>query len=213
MNAVDAEQRAQDRQNFLARELQHRTKNLFSVVISIVARSFANKRTVEEAETAVKDRLHSLAQTHAMLLDSEWQGADLAEVVRTEMRPYADRVSVEGPSLMLTAEAAQDFALALHELSTNAAKYGALSNHAGRVHINWSVMKPNGSRQFAFRWQERDGPQVTPPTAKGFGSVVLENVMAGYFENPPQIEFSTNGVRYEVVGSLEAITSHADLSA
>jgi len=83
---------------------------------------------------------------------------------------------------MLTDKAAQNFALALHELATNAAKYGALSNHTGRVHISWSVVKPNGYRQFIFRWQERGGPQVTPPTSKGFGGVVLEQVMAEYFD-------------------------------
>lgn len=154
------------------------------------------------------DRLRSLAQTHAILLDKDWQGADLAEVVRTEMAPYADRVSIEGPSLMLTAQAAQNFALALHELATNAAKYGALSNDTGRVHISWSVLKPNGFRQFNFRWQERGGPHVTPPMDKGFGSAVLEQVMAEYFENPPQIEYAADGVGYEVVGSLEAITNH-----
>src|SRR6185295_15521854 len=210
MNAEDAERRAQARQDFLARELQHRSKNLFSVVQAIVARSFANKRTVQEAETAVSERLHSLAQTHAILIDKEWQGADLTEVVRTEMGPYGDRVSIEGPSLMLTAKAAQNFALSLHELATNAAKYGALSNQSGRVHISWSVGKPNGRHQFMFRWQERGGPRVTPPTGKGFGSAVLEQVMAEYFEAPPQIEFAANGVGYEVVGSLEAITNQAD---
>jgi two-component sensor histidine kinase len=76
------------------------------------------------------------------------------EVVRTEMNPYEDRVSIEGPSLMLTSQAAENFALALHELATNAAKYGALSNTTGRVHISWSVFKPNGYRQFIFPWQE-----------------------------------------------------------
>ena len=189
MNAVDAEHRAHARQNFLARELHHRTKNLFAVVQAIVARSFANKRTVQEAETAVRDRLHSLAQTHTILLDKDWEGADLAEVVRAKMSPYGDRVSIEGPSLMLTPQAAQNFAVALHELATNAAKYGALSNDTGRVDLSWSVLKPNGYRQFIFRWQERGGPHVTPPTGKGFGSAVLEQAMAEYFENPPQIEF------------------------
>ena len=128
------------------------------------------------------------------------------------MSPYADRVSIEGPSLMLTAQAAQSFALALHELATNAAKYGALSNQSGSVHISWSVGKPNGRHQFMFRWQERGGPCVTPPMSKGFGSAVLEQVMAEYFENPPQIEFVADGVGYEVVGSLQAITRQADLS-
>ena len=74
-----------------------------------------------------------------MLIDKEWQGADIAEVVRTEMSPYAGRVTIEGPSILLDAKAAQNFALAVHELATNAVKYGALSNHSGRVHISWSV--------------------------------------------------------------------------
>ena len=121
-----------------------------------------------------------------MLIDKEWQGADLAEVVRTEMSPYAGRVTMEGPTIVLNAKAAQNFALAVHELATNAVKYGALSNQSGRVHISWSVGKPNGHDQFMFRWQERGGPPVSPPTRKGFGSTVLEQVMAEYFENPPQ---------------------------
>jgi two-component sensor histidine kinase len=204
-NAVDAEHRAHARQDFLARELHHRTKNMFSVVQAVVARSFDNKHTIREAETAVMDRLHSLAQTHSILLDTDWQGANLAEVARIQMRPYGDRVKIQGPSLMLTAQAAQNFALALHELATNAAKYGALSNDTGGVSITWSVT-PNGSRHFIFRWQESGGPHVTAPTVKGFGSAVLEQVMAEYFENPPRIEFAADGVGYEVVGSLEAIT-------
>jgi two-component sensor histidine kinase len=92
MNAMEAEQCARARQDLLVRELEHRTKNLLSVVQAIVARSFANKSTVEEAKTAVMDRLQSLAHTQAILIDKGWQGADLAEVVRTEMGPYTDRV-------------------------------------------------------------------------------------------------------------------------
>jgi two-component sensor histidine kinase len=141
-----------------------------------------------------------------MLVEKEWQGADIAEVVRTEMAPYGDRIDVEGPAVMLNAQAAQNFALALHELATNAAKYGALSNHSGRVLISWCVFKPNGHRQFRFRWQERGGPPVAPPISKGFGTAVLEQVMAEFFDAPPRIEFPRDGVRYELSGSLEAIT-------
>jgi PAS domain S-box-containing protein len=197
---------AQARQELLTHEIQHRTKNLFAVVQAVVARSFAGKQTVEEAESAVVDRLRSLAQTHVMLIEKEWQGADLAEVVRTEMSPYDGRVQVEGPELFLTAKAAQNFALALHELATNAAKYGALSNATGRVHISWSTSKPNGTALFAFRWQERGGPPVSPPTHKGFGSVVLEQVMAGYFDVPPRIDFAVDGASYELSGSLEGLS-------
>ena len=197
---------AEARHELLTREIQHRTKNLFVVVQAVVARSFAGKQTVTEAESAVVDRLRSLAQTHVMLIDKEWQGADLAEVVRTEMSPYADRVQIEGPDLLITAKVAQNFALALHELATNAVKYGALSNATGRVHISWSTSEPNGTPVLAFRWQERGGPPVSPPAHKGFGSVVLEQVMAGYSDVPPQVDFAVGGVSYELHATLEGLS-------
>ena len=121
------------------------------------------------------------------------------------MSPYAGRVTIEGPSITLNAKAAQNFALAVHELATNAAKYGALSNRSGHVHISWSVLKPNGRHQFMLPLAGARWTQVMPPAAQGFGSTVLEQVMAEYFEAPPQIEFATDGVRYELAGALEAI--------
>jgi PAS domain S-box-containing protein len=193
------------RQELLTHEIQHRTKNLFAVVLAVVARSFAGKHTVKDAESAVLSRLHSLAQTHEMLIDKAWQGADLAEVVRTEMSPYIDRAQIEGPPLLLNAKMAQNFALALHELATNAAKYGALSNSTGRVHISWSVPKSNGSDKFTFRWKERGGPPVSQPTQRGFGTAVLVQVMSEYFEVPPRIDFAAAGLSYELKGSLDAV--------
>src|SRR5262249_33553089 len=173
---------AEARQALLTRELHHRTKNLFAVVQAVVSRSFAGKHTVEEAEAAVLDRLHSLAQTHMLLLEREWQGTDLLELVRHEMRPFTGRGMMSGPTIILSPQAAQNFALALHELATNAAKHGALSVPGGRVIIEWGVDPPNvdatsGAGRFSFHWQERDGPPVTKPGRKGFGSTVLERVM------------------------------------
>jgi two-component sensor histidine kinase len=193
----------------LTGEIQHRTKNLFAVVQAVVSRSFAGKKTVDEAQSAVLSRLGSLAQTHLLLMDQQWEGAELAEIVNSEMKPYADRVLASGPSLVLSAKAAQNFALALHELATNAAKYGALSTAAGRVDISWSIAKTNGSTQFTFRWQERGGPVVAPPTQKGFGSTVLEQVMAECFDEPPRIDFAGGGVSYELSGSLASISEQA----
>jgi two-component system, chemotaxis family, CheB/CheR fusion protein len=204
---ISERKQAQARQELLTREVQHRTKNLFAVVLAIVTRSFVGKYTVEDAKLAVVNRLEPLGQTHLMLIDKDWQGADLAEIVHAEMSPYADRVKIEGPSLMLTARAAENFALALHELATNAAKYGALSNTTGRVHIAWSKDASNGSNHFTFRWQEQGGPPVRPPNQKGFGSAVLEQVMTAHFEAPPHIEFPLAGVIYELNGSLDALTT------
>jgi two-component sensor histidine kinase len=107
--------------------------------------------------------------------------------------------------MILSAKAAQNFALAIHELATNAAKYGALSTTAGRVHITWSVAKTNELGQFTFRWKEHGGPIVSPPTQRGFGSAVLEQVMAEYFDVPPRIEFARDGVSYEIIGPLSAV--------
>jgi PAS domain S-box-containing protein len=197
---------AQARHDMLTREIQHRTKNLFAVVQAVVSRSFAGKKTVGEAESAVLSRLSSLAQTHVLLMDQQWRGAELVEIVNAEMQPYADRVLAHGPSFVLSAKAAQNFALAIHELATNAAKYGALSATAGRVFISWSLAKKNGSTQFTFRWQERGGPAVSPPAKKGFGSAVLEQVMAEYFDVPPIIEFASGGVCYELSGLLESVS-------
>jgi PAS domain S-box-containing protein len=195
------------RQELLAQELHHRTKNLFAVVNSVVARSFPGKQTVEEAEAAVMHRLHSLAQMHVMLLDKGWQGADLGEVVRAEMSPYGGRVAIDGPPLFLSAQAAQNFALALHELATNAAKYGALSDRAGQVLITWSISGSGRQRRFVFRWEERGGPAVSVPDRKGFGSAVLEYVMAEYFNVPPRIEFAPTGLTFEASGSIDALKS------
>ena len=198
---------AQARTEFLTKEVQHRTKNLFAVVQSVVGRSFAGKRTVSEAQSAVMDRLHSLGQTHLMLMDKDWQGADLADVVRSEMSPYAGRVTVDGPAVLLNAKAAQNFALMLHELATNAAKYGSLSNTSGQVHIGWSVTQPNGSRRYVFHWQERGGPRVYQPQGKGFGSAVLEQVMAEYSDSQPVMDFAETGLIYQVSGSLATIAA------
>ena len=198
---------AEAQQELLAREIHHRTKNLFAVVHAVVSRSFAGKQSVEDAQSAVLGRLHALAETHTMLMDKDWQGADLADVVRTEMSPYAGRVTIEGPSLILKAKTAQNFVLAVHELATNAAKYGALSNAAGRVDISWSRGHANGSGVLIFRWQERGGPPVAPPARKGFGSAVLEHVMAEYFDPPPRIDFKAGGVTYELTGPLDALTT------
>jgi PAS domain S-box-containing protein len=174
---ISERKQALARQELLTREIEHRTRNLFAVVLSVVSSSFAGKHSVKEAEAAVTSRLSSLGKTHFLVIDQEWRGADLGDIVRSEMSPYGSRVRIEGPSVRLRADTAQSFALALHELATNAGKYGALSNTRGRVHISWSLAS-NGTNRFTFRWQERGGPPVRPPTRKGFGSAVLEEALS-----------------------------------
>jgi two-component system, chemotaxis family, CheB/CheR fusion protein len=207
---ITERKRAQARQELLAREIQHRTKNLFAVVQSIVARSFAGKQTVQEAEAAVLSRLASLAQTHVILIDKNWEGADLGELVAAEMAPYGNRVKISGPQVLLNPKAAQNFALAIHELATNAAKYGALSNGSGSVDITWIVSLSNECSKLCFRWQERGGPLVTCPERKGFGSTVLEIVMGDCCSDQPHVEFAGSGVVYQLTAPLGTIMDTKD---
>jgi two-component system CheB/CheR fusion protein len=203
---ISQAKQAQTRQELLTQEIHHRTRNLFSVVHSVVARSFAGKRSVQEAESAVLGRLHSLAQTHAMLNDQQAQVADLADVIRNELSPFSERITIDGPRLLLVAKAAQNFALAVHELSTNAAKYGALSNASGHVSITWHV--DDQAETLSFRWEERGGPFVATPSRKGFGNTVLEYVMAEYCDNyQPKLRFDPGGVTYAVICSLSAVAA------
>jgi PAS domain S-box-containing protein len=195
---------AQARQELLHRELAHRTGNLFAVVQAVVARSFAGKRTVDEAEAAVLGRLHSLAQTHIMLDEEQANVAELGDVIRNEMGSFSQRVAIDGPRVQLVAKPAQNFTLAVHELATNAAKYGALSNASGYVRISWHV--DESTNRLHFRWEERGGPHVAMPTRKGFGSVVLEQVMAEYCDHQPALNFDPRGISYTVTCLLDALT-------
>lgn len=132
-----------------------------------------------------------------------FQGARLAEIVRLEFDAFSDRVMVKGQDVMLNSRAAQTFALLLHELATNAAKYGALSlPDKGLVYIHWSINGEAGEARFKFQWEERDGPLVVVPTRKGFGSVLLERLATQDFGAQPNITFAPGGVRYSIDASL-----------
>ena len=205
---ISEKKQAQARQDLLTREIQHRTGNLFAVVLAVVSRSFAGKRSVKDAEAAVVSRLSSLAETHRMLMDKEWQGADLAEIVRSEMSPFGGRVEVEGSSLML--RRAQLRVLRSRCTSLQPTRPSMAHCRTRRVAYT-SVGRgstSDGSDWFTFRWQELGGPPVRPPTRKGFGSVVLEEAMTEHFDVPPRIDFSIAGVTYELIGPLDALTEN-----
>ena len=185
----------------LAKEVQHRTKNLFSVVLAVVSKSLDDSKTVAEIRTTVMNRLHAMAQTHQLLLEKEGATADLRELVSVEMAPFGARVTIAGPDVSLAPRVAQNFSLVLHELGTNAVKHGALSRASGRVNIIWSV----DSDVFDFVWREAGGPVVTVPSREGFGSTVLKNVMIPYFNQPPEISYAPTGLVYRLSGSLAGL--------
>lgn len=166
---------AEQKQTLLALEVDHRARNMLAVVQSILRLTRAD--SVADMVTALDGRIRALARAHTLLSNSRWQGADLGRLVAEEMDPYRDddseRVITTGPTVMLRPTLAQALALALHELATNAAKYGALSVLTGRVSVTWEL-RPD---HLQLDWAESGGPAASPPTKRGFGTrVVVANI-------------------------------------
>jgi PAS domain S-box-containing protein len=163
---------AENKQALLAREVDHRAKNALAVVQAIVR--LAKRDNIQDFIVGVEGRINALAQTHELLSRSRWEGADVQRLVLEELAPYQgekpQRVSAIGPSVIVLPENAQTVAIALHELATNAAKYGALSQPGGRVDVSWSSFEGT----LALAWKETGGPKVAaPPTTRGFGTKII----------------------------------------
>ena len=195
-----------ERQVFLARELQHRTKNLIAVIQSIASGSFRGETT--DGAAAFHARLHALANAQNILVDTDWRGAPMSDLVQTALGGLGGRVSLQGPPVFIKPNVAQGLALVVHELATNAAKHGALTAEGGTVSIRWSV-ETNGSEPILhFQWQERGGPTARHPEHRGFGSVLLEHAVANS-DSPPRFEYAPEGFTYELQASL-AIAPNID---
>ena len=181
-------------QQTIVLELQHRSNNLLAVIQSIAQRSLAGdgKKTFEA-------RLQALARANRALVRSNWGGIDLNQLVRTELEVFSKRASISGGSVLLSPQHAQNFTLALHELATNAAKYGAFSNATGKVQVTWTIEPDQSDSVLKFKWQESGGPAVSTPTRQGFGSQLLK----GIFSNV-SLKFLVEGLRCEIEVHLVA---------
>ena len=196
--------RHEDRQLLLFRELQHRSQNLFAVIEAIASRTLIEGQTIANAKEVFAGRLNALARTHSMLANNAFLGAPLKEIVAQELTSFSDQVTVTGCDIAVNTRAAESFALIIHELATNAVKYGALSTRQGRVAIQCSIDGANGSGQFRFEWRESGGPPVSPPARKGFGSTILFEV-AKQFSQDVQAKFSPEGLTYQLRSLLAGI--------
>jgi PAS domain S-box-containing protein len=190
---ITARKQAEERQSTLAGELDHRGKNLLAVVQSVLRLSRAD--TPADYVAAVEGRVKALARAHTMLSETRWESADLDRLVRDEIAPFSTqetaRIAVSGPPIALRPATAQSLALVLHELVTNAAKYGALSVPAGRVAMDW-VIEPEF---LVVHWTERDGPTIKPPTRKGFGTAVIEAGVQRQLHGQASFEWRADGLR------------------
>lgn len=193
---------AEEHRMVLARELTHRVKNTLATVGAVVSQTLRDAPSLAEGRTAVAGRIASLGTAHELLVRDEVEGAAISEIVERVLAPFIDsegsRFSIEGPAIRLSPEITLALSMALHELATNAIKYGALSVPEGSVQIRWELVGDAARRRFRFTWVERDGPPVVPPTRVGFGTRMIERVLSGRVAGTPKMHYAPEGVRFEI---------------
>jgi two-component sensor histidine kinase len=194
---ISAQKQSQEQSVTLAREAEHRSKNLLANVFATVKLSQSD--TPEGLKQAIEGRIQALANVHSLFVQTRWIGADLSEIARQELAPYFEegetRARINGPQILLKPNVAQSLAVILHELATNAAKYGALSSADGRIDLGWSH-ELNG--RLELRWTETGGPQVQMPTREGFGRRIIGQLVE-QVNGRAQFDWRVEGLDCEII--------------
>lgn len=199
--------RADQRHDLLISELQHRNRNIFAAVGALAYFTYKSVGSAGEFRKALDGRLAALR--HAQSLALQRTGADLGALFREILAPYGaeGRITMAGPSVALTPDAAEAFSLTVHELATNAAKYGALSLEQGALSINWRITsEPDGEPAFALTWSERGGPRVSPPAKVGFGRRTIERSLAQNIDGKVSLDFAPAGLRCVIEAPLHRLS-------
>ncbi|MEI9992158.1 MAG: PAS domain-containing protein [Rhizomicrobium sp.] len=194
---ISEQHRREEHVRFIIDELSHRTKNLLAVVIAIANQTAQYAGDVPQYRTRLVERLWALAHSHDLLVKDNWQGASFGDLVSSQMRPFGEtstgRFDAEGPYVVLKPDAVQHLGLALHELATNASKHGALSGAGGQVSIRWDIDATGAIR---LEWRETGGPPVQPPRRRGFGHVVIEQIVPRALNGGGKLDFAAAGVTW-----------------
>lgn len=202
---ISDRKRWEERNRVISAELDHRVKNILALVNTIARMTGRNAQTIEGFREVFGQRIDSLARTHAKLATRNWVGSNLRELIEEEVAAYAtqsaERCTLDGPDVALSTEATQSFALALHELTTNAAKHGALSRNTGRLEVRWSV----DGDSLHIAWSEHGIAGLTEPTRQGFGSTVVQNAVIRQLEGELDRSFSDEGIVYRITIPLDNI--------
>jgi two-component sensor histidine kinase len=194
---VDITQRKKQEDNlrFIMDELSHRTKNLLSVVQAMASQTARYSESFPDFEERFLGRIRALSQSHDLLVSQNWSGAPLLDLIFAQLMPFVEdeaRIQATGPSISLRAQAAQSLGIILHELATNASKYGALSVPAGKIMIRWDF----APKLVHLSWRERDGPIVKSPAHPGFGRIIIERMAGDMFGGTAKLELLPTGVHW-----------------
>jgi PAS domain S-box-containing protein len=209
--AVDISERKanEDQLRLLLRELTHRSKNLLAVIHAIARQTASRTRSVEDFLDRFSARLCAIGCSHDLLIADNWHGASLRMLVEQQLFTYAQRfgeqIAIEGEDVILKPEAVHNLGLALHELATNAQKYGSLSQPEGQIRIQWKFCEE--ASKLKLTWQERGGPKVVPPQRSGFGRAMIESVVGQALDGDVKLSFPEKGVRCEITIPAAQVTS------
>jgi two-component sensor histidine kinase len=198
-SAVDVTARFESEQTqlLLMRELDHRIKNTLQVIQAVIRRTAKRQTTIEGFERSLLGRVGAMSRAHELLAEERWHGANVSTLVRQETQSFdvgGNAIRAAGPSIRLNPKAALAIALAMHELGTNASKYGALSSPQGAVDITWSVDRSRAEPALVIRWQESQGPEVKEPEHQGFGSMLIERSIAYELDGNASVEYRKRGL-------------------
>lgn len=203
--------RAEQHQRLLVDELNHRVKNMLTVVISLATQTMRRSRTMEEFSENYMGRIHALTAAYSLLSNENWQTVLLRDVVTEELKPFLDgeriNIMVKGPPVPLEPRAALALGMAIHELTTNAVKYGALSVPEGNVSVQWQVEPQLDGKYLALHWIERNGPAVVAPSRHGFGMTLIERGLRQDMDAEVTVEFAVEGVSARLRAPLRARAS------
>jgi two-component sensor histidine kinase len=185
-----------EHQKLLVAELDHRVKNVLVRVAAVVTETREHTISMDDFVKTLGGRLRSMSAAHSLLSKGRWRGVGVSNLIRDQLAPYATgaNVTIQGPNILLAAAATQALAMVVHELATNAVKFGALSRPGGRVTINWDAPQGDGAATFTVEWRETGGPPVAKPTEAGFGTSLIDELISHELGGTANLAFDPDGV-------------------
>lgn len=195
----------------LMREVNHRVKNQYSVILSMIRETNKRSETPKQFESQVRERIMALSRSHDLLVSADWKGATISELLAAQAQPFprGDVIDLSGPALVLSTNAVQYLGIAFHELATNSAKYGVLSGDDGQISVTWTITRSGASRLFQLTWTETDGPHVQTIGQGGFGTVVLERVAPAAVGGRGNLEYGPHGITWNLEAPLASVEASA----
>lgn len=197
----------QQRIRMLMREVNHRVKNQYSVILSMIRETNKRSETPSQFESQVRERIMALSRSHDLLVSADWKGATIGDLLAAQAKPFprGEAIEMSGPPLVLSPNAVQYLGIAFHELATNSAKYGVLSGDDGQISVRWNIAGSGASRVFHLTWAEKDGPQLQSIGQGGFGTVVLKRVAPAAISGQGNLDYGPDGITWSVEAPLATV--------